>query len=133
MMTLLVKANPQETGHRGLSMLLAPKPRGTDESPFPAAGMTGTEIEVLGYRGVKEYEIAFDAFEVPAANLLGGVEGLGFKQLRQIFESAGIQTAARAIGVAQAAMEQALAYAQQRQQFGQPIVNFPRVSDKLAM
>ena len=133
LMTLLVRTNPQESGHRGLSMLLAPKPRGTDENPFPATGMTGTEIEVLGYRGMKEYEIAFDAFEVPAANLLGGVEGLGFKQLMQTFESARIQTAARAIGVAQAAMEQALAYAQQRQQFGQPIINFPRVSDKLAM
>jgi len=133
LMTLLVRTNPQEPGHRGLSMLLAQKLRGTDENPFPATGMSGTEIEVLGYRGMKEYEIAFDAFEVPAANLLGGVEGLGFKQLMQTFESARIQTAARAIGVAQAAMEQALAYAQQRQQFGQPIVNFPRVSDKLAM
>jgi (2S)-methylsuccinyl-CoA dehydrogenase len=133
LMTLLVRTNPQESGHRGLSMLLAPKPRGTDENPFPANGMTGTEIEVLGYRGMKEYEIAFDAFEVPAENLLGGVEGLGFKQLMQTFESARIQTAARAIGVAQAAMEQALSYAQQRQQFGQPIINFPRVSDKLAM
>jgi (2S)-methylsuccinyl-CoA dehydrogenase len=133
LMTLLVRTNPQEPGHRGLSMLLAQKLRGTDENPFPANGMSGTEIEVLGYRGMKEYEIAFDAFEVPAANLLGGVEGLGFKQLMQTFESARIQTAARAIGVAQAAMEQALAYAQQRQQFGQPIVGFPRVSDKLAM
>jgi (2S)-methylsuccinyl-CoA dehydrogenase len=133
LMTLLVRTNPQEGGHRGLSMLLAPKPRGTDDDPFPATGMTGTEIEVLGYRGMKEYEIAFDAFEVPAENLLGGVEGLGFKQLMQTFESARIQTAARAIGVAQAAMEQALSYAQQRQQFGQPIINFPRVADKIAM
>src|SRR6267154_100243 len=133
LMTLLVRTNPNEPGHRGLSMLLAEKPRGSDENPFPATGMSGTEIEVLGYRGMKEYEIAFDAFEVPAANLLGGVEGFGFKQLMQTFESARIQTAARAIGVAQAAMEQALSYAQQRQQFGQPIINFPRVSDKLAM
>ncbi len=133
LMTLLVRTNPQEAGHRGLSMLLAPKPRGSDQDPFPAAGMTGTEIEVLGYRGMKEYEIAFDGFEVPAANLLGGVEGLGFKQLMQTFESARIQTAARAIGVAQAAMEQALAYAQQRQQFGRPIISFPRVADKIAM
>jgi (2S)-methylsuccinyl-CoA dehydrogenase len=133
LMTLLVRTNPQEGGHRGLSMLLAPKPRGTDQDPFPAAGMTGTEIEVLGYRGMKEYEIAFDAFEVPAENLLGGVEGLGFKQLMQTFESARIQTAARAIGVAQAAMEQALSYAQQRQQFGRPIIDFPRVADKIAM
>jgi len=133
LMTLLVRTNPNEPGHRGLSMLLAEKPRGTDQDPFPAPGMSGTEIEVLGYRGMKEYEIAFDGFEVKAENLLGGVEGLGFRQLMQTFESARIQTAARAIGVAQAAMEQALAYAQQRQQFGEPIINFPRVADKLAM
>lgn len=133
LMTLLVRTNPKEIGHRGLSMLLAEKPRGSDDSPFPAAGMSGTEIEVLGYRGMKEYEIAFDGFVVKAENLLGGVEGLGFKQLMQTFESARIQTAARAIGVAQAAMEQALDYAQNRVQFGGPIVGFPRVADKIAM
>src|SRR5581483_9538640 len=133
LMTLLVRTNPKEEGHRGLSMLLAEKPRGTDEDPFPVEGMTGSEIWVLGYRGMKEYEIAFDGFEVPVSNLLGGVEGLGFKQLMQTFEAARIQTAARAIGVAQAAMEQALTYAQQRQQFGEPIITFPRVADKIAM
>jgi (2S)-methylsuccinyl-CoA dehydrogenase len=133
LMTLLVRTNPKEAGHRGLSMLLAEKPRGSDEDPFPVAGMSGTEIWVLGYRGMKEYEIAFDGFEVEAENLLGGVEGLGFKQLMATFESARIQTAARAIGVAQAAMDEALAYAQQRQQFGEPIINFPRVADKIAM
>ena len=133
LMTLLVRTNPKETGYRGLSMLLAEKPRGTDADPFPAPGMSGTEIEVLGYRGMKEYEIAFDGFEVRAENLLGGVEGLGFKQLMATFESARIQTAARAIGVAQAAMDQALSYAQSRQQFGEPIIHFPRVADKIAM
>jgi (2S)-methylsuccinyl-CoA dehydrogenase len=133
LMTLLVRTNPKETGHRGLSMLLAEKPRGDDKHPFPAQGMSGTEIEVLGYRGMKEYEIAFDGFEVKAENLLGGVEGLGFKQLMQTFESARIQTAARAIGVAQAAMEQAFDYAQNRMQFGGPIIGFPRVADKIAM
>jgi len=133
LMTLLVRTNPAEAGYRGLSMLLAEKPRGSDEKPFPAAGMSGTEIEVLGYRGMKEYEIAFDGFAVGADNLLGGVEGLGFKQLMATFESARIQTAARAIGVAQAAMEQGLSYATARVQFGEPIANFPRVSDKLAM
>jgi (2S)-methylsuccinyl-CoA dehydrogenase len=133
LMTLLVRTNPKETGHRGLSMLLAEKPRGDDKHPFPARGMSGTEIEVLGYRGMKEYEIAFDGFEVKAENLLGGVEGLGFKQLMQTFESARIQTAARAIGVAQAAMEQALGYAQNRIQFGGPIIGFPRVADKIVM
>ena len=133
LMTLLVRTNPKEPGHRGLSMLLAEKPRGDDAKPFPVKGMTGTEIEVLGYRGMKEYEIAFDGFEVKAENLLGGTEGLGFKQLMQTFESARIQTAARAIGVAQAAMEQAIDYAQNRVQFGVPIVSFPRVADKIAM
>jgi (2S)-methylsuccinyl-CoA dehydrogenase len=133
LMTLLVRTDPGEPGHRGLSMLLAEKPRGTDDHPFPASGMSGSEIEVLGYRGMKEYEIAFDGFEVKAENLLGGVEGLGFRQLMQTFESARIQTAARAIGVAQAAMEQALTYAQQRQQFGTQIIDFPRVGDKIAM
>jgi (2S)-methylsuccinyl-CoA dehydrogenase len=108
LMTLLVRTNPKEPGYRGLSMLLAEKPRGTDENPFPAPGMSGTEIEVLGYRGMKEYEIAFDGFEVKAEGLLGGVEGQGFKQLMQTFESARIQTAARAVGVAQAAMDQAI-------------------------
>ena len=133
LMTLLVRTNPKEPGHRGLSMLLAEKPRGDDKNPFPVKGMTGTEIEVLGYRGMKEYEIAFDGFEVKAENLLGGVEGLGFKQLMQTFESARIQTAARAIGVAQAAMEQAIGYAKSRIQFGRPIAEFPRVADKIVM
>jgi (2S)-methylsuccinyl-CoA dehydrogenase len=133
LMTLLVRTNPAETGYRGLSMLLAEKPRGTDADPFPVPGMTGTEIEVLGYRGMKEYEIAFDGFAVKAENLLGGIEGLGFKQLMATFEAARIQTAARAIGVAQAAMEQALSYATSRIQFGEPIAAFPRIADKIAM
>ncbi len=133
LMTLLVRTNPNDPSYRGLSILLAEKPRGDDRNPFPMAGMSGTEIEVLGYRGMKEYEIAFDGFEVKAENLLGGVEGLGFKQLMSTFESARIQTAARAIGVAQSAIEHALSYAENRKQFGQPIVAFPRVSDKIAM
>jgi len=133
LMTLLVRTSSKETGHRGLSMLLAEKPRGDDKNPFPVKGMNGTEIEVLGYRGMKEYEIAFDGFEVKTENLLGGTEGLGFKQLMQTFESARVQTAARAIGVAQAAMEQALGYAESRAQFGGPIVGFPRVADKIVM
>jgi (2S)-methylsuccinyl-CoA dehydrogenase len=133
LMTLLVRTDPAEKGYRGLSMLLAEKPRGDDAQPFPAAGMSGSEIEVLGYRGMKEYEIAFDGFTVQSENLLGGVEGMGFKQLMATFEAARIQTAARAIGVAQAAMEQGLSYAMSRVQFGEPIANFPRVADKLAM
>jgi (2S)-methylsuccinyl-CoA dehydrogenase len=133
LMTLLVRTDPKEPGYRGLSMLLAEKPRGSDENPFPAPGMSGTEIEVLGYRGMKEYEIAFDGFAVKAEDLLGGEEGQGFKQLMQTFESARIQTAARAIGVAQSAMEVALRYAEERQQFGGPLIAFPRVADKIAM
>ena len=133
LMTLLVRTNPDEKGYRGLSMLLAEKPRGSDSEPFPAKGMSGGEIEVLGYRGMKEYEIAFDGFEVPASQLLGGVEGQGFKQLMETFESARIQTAARAVGVAQCAFELGLRYAKDRVQFGKALINFPRVADKLAM
>ncbi len=132
LMTLLVRTNPDVAGHRGLSMLLAPKPRGTDDHPFPAPGMTGTEIRVLGYRGMKEYELSFENFEVPADCLLGGVEGQGFRQLMETFESARIQTGARALGVAQNAFELGLAYARDRQQFGKSIVHFPRVANKLA-
>lgn len=133
LMTLLVRTNPDEKGYKGLSMLLAEKPRGSDAEPFPAKGMSGGEIEVLGYRGMKEYEIAFDDFEVPAAQLLGGVEGQGFKQLMETFESARIQTAARAVGVAQSAFELGLRYAKERVQFGKALIKFPRVADKLAM
>ena len=130
-MTLLVRTNPNEKGYKGLSMLLAEKPRGTDENPFPAKGMTGGEIEVLGYRGMKEFEIGFDNFEVPAENLLGGAEGNGFKQLMETFESARIQTAARALGVAQCALDLGLRYAKERVQFGKPLFSFPRVFDKI--
>jgi (2S)-methylsuccinyl-CoA dehydrogenase len=133
LMTLLVRTNPAEPGYKGLSMLLAEKPRGDDANPFPAKGMSGGEIEVLGYRGMKEYEIAFEDFAVPAGNLLGGVEGQGFKQLMQTFEGARIQTAARAVGVAQSAMELALRYAKDRVQFGKALIHFPRVADKIAM
>jgi (2S)-methylsuccinyl-CoA dehydrogenase len=132
LMTLLVRTDPGETGYRGLSMLLAEKPRGTDSDPFPAPGMTGGEIEVLGYRGMKEYELGFDGFTVPAQNLLGGAEGHGFKQLMATFESARVQTAARAVGVAQNALELGLAYALERVQFGRILFDFPRVAGKLA-
>jgi len=132
-MTLLARTNPDETGYRGLSMFLAEKPRGSDDNPFPAKGMSGGEIEVLGYRGMKEYEIRFEDFEVKAENLLGGIEGQGFKQLMQTFEGARIQTAARAVGVAQSALDIGLKYAKERSQFGQPILNFPRIADKLAL
>ena len=132
-MTVLVRTKPEEKGHRGLSMLIAEKPRGSDENPFPVDGLSGGEIEVLGYRGMKEYELAFENFSVPGENLLGGVEGKGFAQLMQTFESARIQTAARAIGVAQSALDIGLRYAEERVQFGKALVEFPRVADKLAM
>lgn len=131
-MTLLVRTNPETPGYRGLSMFIAPKPRGEGDDPFPATGMSGGEIRVLGYRGMKEYEIGFDGFEVKAEHLLGEEEGQGFKQLMATFESARIQTAARSVGVATRALEVALAYANERKQFGKPIAAFPRVFGKLA-
>ena len=133
LMTMLVRTKPEEPGHRGLSILLGEKSRGDDETPFPDEGLSGGEIEVLGYRGMKEYELSFSDFAVPADNLLGGVEGQGFKQLMATFESARSQTAARAAGVAQNAMDVALRYAEDRVQFGKPLIDFPRVADKIAL
>ena len=132
-MTLLARTDPDTTDYRGLSMFLAEKTPGTDAEPFPTPGMTGGEIEVLGYRGMKEYELGFDGFRVKGDNLLGGVPGQGFKQLMQTFESARIQTAARAIGVAQNALETGMQYAEDRKQFGKALIEFPRVAGKLAM
>jgi (2S)-methylsuccinyl-CoA dehydrogenase len=131
LMTILCRTDPRAPGYRGLSILLAEKPRGSDAEPFPVAGLSGGDIPVLGYRGMKEYTLAFDGFAVPKDGLLGGVEGQGFKQLMATFESARIQTAARAVGVAQAALELGLAYARERTQFGKRIYAFPRVADKL--
>ena len=132
LMTLLVRTNPDDKGYGGLSMLLAEKPRGTETDPFPAPGMKGGEIAVLGYRGMREYELSFDGFRVAGDGLLGGVAGQGFKQLMATFESARIQTAARAVGVAQNAFEIGLSYARERQQFGKALYAFPRVFGKLA-
>lgn len=132
-MTLLARTDPDTADYKGLSMFLAEKTPGDDANPFPTQGMTGGEIEVLGYRGMKEYELAFDNFHVKGENLLGGEEGRGFKQLMETFESARIQTAARAIGVAQSALDIAMQYAQDRKQFGKSLIEFPRVSGKLAM
>jgi (2S)-methylsuccinyl-CoA dehydrogenase len=132
-MTVLARTVPGTTDYRGLSMFLAEKTPGTDAVPFVDQGLSGGEIEVLGYRGMKEYTVNFDGFAVKGDNLLGGVEGQGFKQLMQTFESARIQTAARAVGVAQNALELGMAYAKDRQQFGKPLIAFPRVAGKLAM
>lgn len=133
LMTLLARTDADSEDYRGLSMFLARKPRGSIETPFPAPGMQGGEIAVLGYRGMKEYEIGFDGFRVPGANLLGHREGQGFKQLMATFESARIQTAARAVGVGQSAFELGLRYGLERKQFGQPIYAFPRVYHKLLL
>ena len=133
MMTLLARTDSDTTNYKGLSMFLAEKTPGTDEVPFPTEGMTGGEIEVLGYRGMKEYELAFDNFHVKGENLLGGEPGKGFKQLMETFESARIQTAARAVGVAQSALDLAYRYSVDRKQFGKPLIEFPRVANKLAM
>jgi len=133
LMTVLARTDPDSRTHHGLSMFLAAKPRGTDAEPFPAQGMSGGEIAVLGYRGMKEYEIAFDGFEMSADSLLGNEAGKGFRQLMRTFEGARIQTAARAIGVAWNAFDLGLRYARERRQFGQAIIGFPRVADKLAL
>jgi (2S)-methylsuccinyl-CoA dehydrogenase len=132
LMTLLARTDATSKDWRGLSMFIVEKVRGTADDPFPLSGMRGGEIPVLGYRGMKEYEIGFDDFEVPADALLGEAEGQGFKQLMATFESARIQTAARAVGVAQNALELAIAYAASRKQFGKPIAEFPRVFGKIA-
>ena len=133
LMTLLARTLPDEKGHRGLSMLLVPKPRCTEADPFPATGMSGSEIEVLGYRGMREYALQFDGMTAPADAVLGDEEGQGFRQLMRTFEGARIQTAARAVGVARRAFELGRDYAINRKQFGKAIAHFPRVADKLAM
>jgi (2S)-methylsuccinyl-CoA dehydrogenase len=132
-MTVLARTVEGTTDYRGLSMFLAEKTPGTDAAPFVDPGLSGGEIEVLGYRGMKEYTVNFDDFRVKGENLLGGEEGQGFKQLMQTFESARIQTAARAVGVAQSALDVSLRYAEDRKQFGKPLIAFPRVSGKLAI
>lgn len=133
LMTLLARTISDAKGYAGLSILLVPKPRGTEANPFPASGMSGSEIEVLGYRGMREYALQFDGMKAPIDALLGGEEGQGFKQLMRTFEGARIQTAARGVGVARRALEVGLDYAVTRRQFGKAIIHFPRVSDKLAM
>ena len=131
LMTMLVRTDSNSTDHKGLSMLLIDKQRGTDTDPFPDSSLSGSEIEVLGYRGMREYDLAFDRFTAPQSALLGNREGQGFKQLMTTFESARIQTAARAVGVARNAFELATSYAQERSQFGQPLIRFERIYRKL--
>jgi (2S)-methylsuccinyl-CoA dehydrogenase len=134
LMTLMARTNPDDEGYGGLSLFLAEKTRldpAPGEAEFVDKGLTGTEIRVLGYRGMKEYELSFDGFTVSAQALLGGEEGAGFKQLMRTFESARIQTAARGVGIAQAALDDAMRYANERTQFGRRIFEFPRVARKI--
>jgi (2S)-methylsuccinyl-CoA dehydrogenase len=133
LMTLLVRTDPDKAGYEGLSMFLVAKQRGTPQRPFVDIGLSGQEIQVLGYRGMKEYALSFDEMKVGADALLGGVAGRGFKQLMQTFEGARIQTAARAVGVGWSAFDSGLRYAMERTQFGRPLIAFPRISDKIAM
>ena len=132
MMTLLARTNQKSKNYAGLSIFIAPKTPGQETDLFPSDGIKGTEIEVLGYRGMKEYELNFDNFKIKKEYLLGEKEGCGFKQLMETFESARIQTAARAVGVAQNALDLALKYALERKQFGKAIIDFPRVYSKIA-
>ncbi|MEW6775525.1 MAG: acyl-CoA dehydrogenase family protein [Bdellovibrionota bacterium] len=132
LMTVLARTNPKDDGYGGLSMFLVTKDMGTEARPFTLEGLQGDEIPVLGYRGMKEYALGFEDVRVPASALLGGVEGKGFKQLMTTFESARIQTAARAVGVGQAAFDLAYKYATERIQFGKPLIEFPRVWYKIA-
>ena len=133
LMTVLARTDPSKPDHNGLTMFLAEKQPGKDGDDFPDEGLSGTEIKVLGYRGMKEYELSFDGFRVPDEALLGGDGGLGkgFRYLMTTFESARIQTAARAVGVAQAALDEGTKYACQRLQFGKPLIEMPRVARKI--
>ena len=133
-MIILARTNQDVTKkNRGLSILLAPKTRGTEKAYFPDDNIAGTEIKVLGYRGMKEFEIRFENFVVNETGLLGNLEDFGFSQLMNTFESARIQTAARSIGVAQNALDLAISYASNRKQFNKSIIHFERVYNKIAM
>ena len=137
---LLARTDPDRSkSHRGLSMFVVPKPRGdghgfvfTQESG--GGKMEGRAIDTLGYRGMHSYEVAFDNWFVPAANLIGGVDGLGKGFYLQMagFENGRLQTAARAVGLMQAAYEAAAEYAHNRVVFGHPIADYQLTQVKLA-
>jgi len=122
---LLAKTNPAaQPAHQGMSAFLIEK---------GAPGLTvGRDIDKLGYKSVETCELHFDEFPVPAANLIGGVEGAGFKQVMTGLESERINVAARGLGLAQAALEDALRYAQVRVAFGKPICEHQSIQIKLA-
>ena len=130
LMTVLARTDPDASKrHKGLSMFVVEKEPGND---FMPPHLTGAHIPTIGYYGMKSYSLSFEDFPVPAENLIGGVEGRGFYQLMGVYETARIQTAARAVGVAQAAFDAALQYSQEREQFGRPISEFQVISHKLA-
>jgi (2S)-methylsuccinyl-CoA dehydrogenase len=145
---LLARTDPDRSlAHRGISMFVVEKPRGDghgfvftqrDEVPDRPAGLApgrleGRPIDTLGYRGMHSYELAFENWFVPEANLVGGTEGLGkgFYLQMQGFENGRLQTAARALGVMQAAYEAAAAYAAERKVFGSPIGDYQLTQAKL--
>jgi alkylation response protein AidB-like acyl-CoA dehydrogenase len=121
---LLVKTDPAaEPRHRGMSMLLAEKGDGFTVS---------RKLEKLGYKGIDSAELVFQDYRVRADRLIGGVEGLGLKHALSGLELGRINVAARGVGVAQAALDQSLRYAQQRQTFGKPIAQHQAIQLKLA-
>lgn len=122
---LLAKTDPAaQPAHRGMSAFVIEK---------GAAGMAvGRDIEKLGYKGVETCELHFADFPVPAENLIGGVEGEGFKQVMNGLEAERINVAARGLGIARAAFEEAIRYAQRRIVFGKPIVEYQTIQNKLA-
>jgi len=129
-LTVLARTDPDVSKrHKGLSMFLVEKNPGDD---FDPPRLSGSPIPTIGYKGMKSYSLNFDNMEVPAENLLGGVEGKGFYQLMPTYEYARIQTAARAVGVAQAALEAAISYAKDRIQFGKPISEHQVIRHKIA-
>ena len=143
---LLARTDPDPSaGHRGLSMFIVPKPRGEGHgfvfTQGPGEGaeakpgrMEGRAIDTIGYRGMHSYEVAFEDWWVPADNQIGGETGLGrgFYYQMEGFENGRLQTAARAIGVMQAAYEAASAYARERVVFGHPIADYQLTKAKLA-
>ena len=134
LLIILARTNPDILlKHKGLSIFLVPKNQGKEDEFFPNKSISGTEIKVLGYRGMKEFELSLDNLEVEKISLLGENENSGFSQLMKTFESARIQTAARAVGVAQNALDLAISYASNRKQFNKSIINFERVYNKIAM
>ena len=123
-----VRTDAKGKKHEGISILLVEKEPGDHFAP---PKLSGDPIPTIGYKGMNSYNVAFDGYEVPAENLLGGVEGQGFKQLMATYEYARIQTAARAVGVAQAAFDAALQYSKDRIQFDRPISEFQVIRHKL--